>query len=301
MDFGLVLPTVHAGASAEGIEAAAEVAERLGFSTVWTTDHVLVDRDSADEYGRVFELIVTLAHVGGRHPRIRLGTSVIVVPQRQAVVLAKELATLDALSRGRLIAGVGLGWNRIEFANVGASDRFGVRGAYLEETVALWRHLWSGATSPFRGRFHDLSDYVFEPLPAQGAAVPIWFGGRSEAALGRAGRLGDGYQSSSTSPAAFAERIPVLREAATAAGRPLPTLSARVRVKPGEPAAEVADDARNPADDPVLRGAPDQIRAGIARWEAVGVEHLAVHFEAVAPEAVVRDVEWFAREVGLSR
>ena len=95
MDYGLVLPTMHAGASAEGIEAAAEVAERVGWTAVWTTDHVLVEHASEDEYGRIFEAILTLAHVGARHPTVRLGTSVIVVPQRQAVVLAKELATLD--------------------------------------------------------------------------------------------------------------------------------------------------------------------------------------------------------------
>jgi probable F420-dependent oxidoreductase len=287
MDYGLVLPTLHAGASAEGIEAAAEAAERAGWSTVWTTDHVLVEHDSADEYGRIYDAILTLAHVGARHPRLKLGTSVIVVPMRQAVVLAKELATLDALSRGRLVVGVGAGWDRVEFANLAVDDRFGVRGAYLEEAISLWRHLWSGATSPFKGRFHDIEDFVFEPLPPQGAGLPIWFGGRAPAALQRAGRLGDGYQSSSTSPAAYAERIPVLREAAAVAGRPMLSLGARVRVVPGERADEGY----------ALRGTADEIRAGVAEWEALGVGHLALYFESVEPEAIVRDVEWFAREV----
>jgi len=293
MDYGLVLPTIHAGASAEGIEAAAEVAERVGWSTVWTTDHVLVEHASEPEYGRTFEAILALAHVGARHPRLRLGTSVIVVPQRQAVVLAKELATLDALSRGRVIAGVGIGWDRVEFANLGMADRFSVRGAYLEETVLLWRHLWGGQTSPFHGRFHDIDDFVFEPLPERGAALPIWFGGRAEAALRRAGRLGDGYHSSSTSPETYAARIPVLREAATAAGRPMPTLSARVRVLPtGAP-----DDGAGYA----LRGSADEIRAGIAEWEALGLDHLALYFMSVEPAAIVRDVEWFVREIAATR
>ena len=151
----------------------------------------------------------------------------IVVPQRQAVVLAKELATLDALSRGRLIVGVGGGWDRVEFGNLGVSDRFAVRGAYLDEAVRLWRHLWGGATTPFHGRFHHIDDFVFEPLPPQGAGLPIWFGGRAEAALQRAGRLGDGYHSSTTAPAKYAEQIPIIRAAAEAAGRPMPGLSAR--------------------------------------------------------------------------
>ena len=87
MDYGLGLPNMLAGASAEGIEAAAEVAERLGYTTLWTTDHVLVNKASADEYGRIFDAILTLAHVAGRTTKVRLGTSVIVVPQRQAVTL----------------------------------------------------------------------------------------------------------------------------------------------------------------------------------------------------------------------
>ncbi len=283
---------MHAGATAEGIEAAAEVAERVGWSDVWTTDHVLIEHDSADEYGLIYEAILALAHVGARHPTLKLGTSVIVVPQRQSVVLAKELATLDALSRGRLIVGVGIGWDRIEFGNLGMADRFAVRGAYLDETVRLWRHLWGGATGSFHGRFHHIDDFVFEPLPPQGAALPVWFGGRAPAALERAGRLGDGYHSSSTSPATYAERIPAIQASADAAGRPMLTLSARVRVVPGP--------AQDGASDYALRGTPDEMRAEIAAWAAIGVTHLAVYFESVTPEAIVRDVEWFAREVAAS-
>ena len=284
MDYGLVLPTMHAGAGAEGIEAAAEAAERVGWTSVWTTDHVLVEHAAEAEYGRIFEAILTLAHVGPLHPGLRLGTSVIVVPQRQAVVLAKELATLDALSRGRLIVGVGGGWDRVEFGNLGVSDRFAVRGAYLDEAVRLWRHLWGGATTPFHGRFHHIDDFVFEPLPPQGAGLPIWFGGRAEAALQRAGRLGDGYHSSTTAPAKYAERIPIIRAAAEAAGRPMPGLSARIRVRP--------DDDEGYA----LRGTPDEIRAELEAWAAIGVGQIALYFSSVTPEAIVRDVEWFARE-----
>src|SRR3954452_23715866 len=178
MDYGLCLPNFPAGASPEGIDAATEVAERVGMSTVWTTDHVLVPNDAAADYGRIYEAILTLAWGGARHPRGRLATSVIVVPQRNAVVLAKELATLDSLSAGRVVAGVGIGWNEAEFANLAMAQRFAVRGAYLEETIGLWRHLWSGSGEPFAGRFHQLSDYVFGPLPAQRSSLPIWIGGR---------------------------------------------------------------------------------------------------------------------------
>jgi probable F420-dependent oxidoreductase len=287
MDHGLILPTMPDGASAEGIEAGAETAARLGWSTVWTTDHVLVELASAAGYGRIFEAITTLAYIGGRHPTLRLGVSVIVVPQRNAVVLAKELATVDALTRGRLIAGVGIGWNEIEYGNLAMADRFHVRGAYLEETIRLWRHLWSGSTEPFAGRFHRLDDFVFGPLPVQGAALPVVIGARSEAAIRRAGRLADGYHATQAGPATIAERIPILRAAAGDAGRPMPPISARVRI---DLDGSVTSGYR-------IAGTPDEMAAEIRQFAALGVEHLAFAFGETAPERVVAAMERFDREV----
>lgn len=286
MDYGLCLPNFPAGASPEGIEAAAEVAERLGWLAVWTTDHVLVPRDAADEYGHIYEAILTLAWVAARHPRVRLATSVIVVPQRNAVVLAKELATLDSLSGGRVIAGVGVGWNRGEFANLGVEDRFHVRGAYLDETIRLWRHLWSGSTQPFRGRYHHLDDFAFGPLPQQGASLPIIVGGRAEPALRRAGALGDGYHSSVSSPSQYGQRLPVIRAAADKAGRPMPWLSARVRVEFDAPTSGYA-----------LRGSPEAMAADVRAFGDLGVTHLALWFGATEPVDFVVRAERFSREV----
>ena len=286
MDFGLALQNFPAGASPDGLEAGAEVAERLGWSTVWTTDHVLVPESASPDYGHIYEAILTLAWVGARHPRVRLGTSVIVVPQRNAVVLAKELATLDSLSGGRAAAGVGIGWNEAEFGNLGMADRFRVRGAYLDETIRLWRHLWSGSRQPFHGRFHTIDDFVFGPLPEQDP-LPIVIGGRAAAALRRVGAMADGYQSSSASPEAYAERLPVIAAAAAAAGRPMPTLAARVSVRfgPGQD------------DNYMMRGDPAQIAAEIDKFAALGVTHLVIAFGATSPDDVVALAERFDRDV----
>ncbi len=286
MDYGLCLPNFPAGASPEGILAAAEVAERIGMSTVWTTDHVLVPHDAANDYGRIYEAILTLAWVGARHPSVRLATSVIVVPQRSAILLAKELATLDSLSGGRVTAGVGIGWHEGEFANLAVADRFHVRGAYLDETIRLWRHLWSGSTEPFRGRFHPLEDFAFAPLPVQDP-LPIVIGGRAEPALRRAGTLADGYHSSATAPDKYAARIPTIAAAAAAAGRPTPSLSARVRVE---------FDAGT-GEGYAMRGDPDAIAGEIRAWAAIGVTHLALYFGTTDPDEIVARVERFHGEV----
>jgi probable F420-dependent oxidoreductase len=286
MDYGLCLPNFPAGASPEGIEAGAAITEQLGWSTVWTTDHVMVPADAADEYGHIYEAILTLAWVGARHPLVRLGTSVIVVPQRNAVMLAKELATLDSLTEGRVVVGVGVGWNREEFANLGVAERFRVRGAYLDETIRLWRHLWSGSTEPFRGRFHSFEDFRFGPLPAQGGGLPILVGGRSEPALGRAGMLGDGYHSSAISPSQYSERVPTIRAAAEAAGRRMPSLSARVRVE-----------FEGPTSGYAMRGSPNEIAGEIRAFADLGVTHLALSFATTDQTQLIRRAERFAREV----
>ena len=292
MRYGLALPNFTDVASPEAIEAAAAVAERLGWDAVWTTDHVLVDRsEDAADYRVNYDAIETLAWVGARHPSVRLGTSVLVVPQRNAVVLAKELATLDALSGGRVVAGVGVGWNAREFGNLAAEDRFAVRGAYLSETIALWRHLWSGSSEPFGGRFHHLDDFTFGPLPSQRSSLPIWIGARTDAALERVGRLGDGYHSSATSPEAYARRIPVIRAAAQAASRPMPGLSARVRLSFDEPAQ--ASGVRSYA----IRGNPVEMRAEIQKWADLEVELLALWIAAGSPDAQVAGAERFMNEV----
>jgi probable F420-dependent oxidoreductase len=286
MDFGICLPNFPDGASPDGIDAAADAAERLGWPTVWTTDHVLVPRDSAQDYGHIYDAILTLAWVGARYPALRLATSVIVVPQRNAVVLAKEIASLDSLTGGRVIAGVGVGWNRTEFANLAMDDRFRIRGAYLDETIRLWRHLWSGSTEPFVGRFHSMEDFAFGPLPAQGAGLPIVVGGRAQRALERAGTLGDGYHSSVSSPAQYGERLPVIRSAAEAAGRPMPWLSARVRVEFDAASTGYA-----------MRGSPEAMAAEVRKFADLGVTHLALWFGSTDPAELVVRGERFAGEV----
>lgn len=287
MDYGLVLPSLGDDSNLDGMAAAMDIAERHGFTDVWATDHILVPRDAAEDYGRIYEAVTTLAWAAGRSTTVRLGASVIVVPLRNAVLLAKQLATVDALSGGRLIAGFGVGWSPDEFANVGVSERFTERGAYTEETIRLCRHLWSGSTEPFHGRFHHFEDFAFGPLPVRGANVPIWIGGRDERALRRIGRLADAYHASATSPATLATRIPIIREAADAAGRSMPRLSARARVDLDASAQSFY----------TMHGSPAEVAAGIRAYAALGVDHLALAFAPRDADGLGRAVERFLDEV----
>jgi probable F420-dependent oxidoreductase len=288
MDFGLILPSYREGAMTESIEAASETAARLHWHSVFTTDHILVEpSERSSDYFNTFDAIVTLAHIAAKQPDIKVGISVVVVPMRNALVLAKDLATIDALSGGRLIVGVGVGWNAIEFGYVGAGDRFNTRGAYLEEAVTIWRHLWRGDTGEFHGTFHHFEEVRFGPLPAQGENLTVWFGGRDERALKRGGRLGQGYHSSASGPESYRPRVPIVREAAAAAGRPEPTFSARFRVAFGEHKTPFY----------MLTGDPEAMIAELHEFESIGVSHVAVDFAETDPERCRDLVERFDREV----
>ncbi len=290
MRFGLALPQYRPGASREGIDAATEACERLGWDSVWTTDHVLPDRSPrAADYSVIFEALATLAYVAGRTSRVRLGTSVIVVPMRNAVLMAREVATLDGLSGGRMTLGVGVGWSEAEFANVGVADVYHRRGAYLDESIAIWRHLWGGSEEPFKGQFHAFEDYAFAPLPPQGVALPIYVGGGADASLKRAGRLGDGWHSTGTGPAKYAERAELVREAARAAGRPDPTFSARVRVR-----FEPGGASGGPY---VMAGTPEEMRADVDGFAKAGVTLLVMDLLETDPARSVAALERFQHDV----
>jgi probable F420-dependent oxidoreductase len=288
MAFGVCLPNFRPGAGPEGMLAASQTAERLGWHSVWTTDHVLIDSaERGRNYRHIYEALTVLAWLAGQTTTIRLGMSVLVVPMRNSVVLAKELATIDALSGGRLIAGLGIGWNRAEFENVGVGDRFSHRGAYLEETVAMWRYLWGGGSGPWEGRFHSLGEAYFSPLPPQGADLPVWIGATADKALRRVGHIAEGYQSTRTDAATMLERREIIGESAAAAGRPTPLMSSRLSVSFDGSASGVS----------VLSGSADEMLEQVGAYRDAGTEHLALDFGEVDADAVAQAIERFDREV----
>ena len=288
LQFGVCIPNFRAGTGPETMLAATQTAERLGWHSALATDHILVDSASrGSDYRHIYEALTSIAWLAGQTTTIRLGMSVLVAPMRNALVMAKELATIDALSDGRLIAGIGIGWNRTEFESVGEGERFGHRGAWLEETVALWRHLWAGETGPYQGRFNGWQEGYFSPLPPQGAALPIWIGATAEPALRRTGRIADGYHSTRTDPDTMRDRVRVVGEAAMAAGRPMPTISARLSVE--------FDGTRGGPS--ILSGSAESMAARVREYRDAGTDHLALDFGEVDPDMAAKSIERFDREV----
>jgi probable F420-dependent oxidoreductase len=188
---GVILPNFGAGSSPDGIRRVAETAEELGFDSVWATEHIVVGREAIDPYGRVYDPLVTLGWIAGWTTRIGLGTSIVLVPLHNPFHLAKEVATLQELCRGRFTLGVGMGWHRDEFDFMGVP--FEGRGRRGDEAIRLMRALWNGEQS-FEGRIWSYRNATAEPHPSP---IPeIWVGGSSELAIGRARELGDAWHPS---------------------------------------------------------------------------------------------------------
>lgn len=183
-----MLPNAGEVASADAIRRVGLAAEELGLDSVWASEHMLVAADAAESYGRVFDSLTALAWLAAQTERVRLGTSIVLVPLHHPVELAHEAATLQELSGGRLRLGLGTGWHEEEFRFLGFG--FADRGRRADEAIRLLRALWAGETA-FSGRYWSFDDARFGPLPDP--APEIWIGGTSPRSLRRARELGDAW------------------------------------------------------------------------------------------------------------
>src|SRR5207249_6511590 len=191
MKFGMCVPNYGESSSPEALRAVALEAERAGCDSLWTTDHVLMPKNSGTPYERIFESITTLAYIAPITSHVRLGISSLIIAVRNPVVVAKQLATIDSLSGGRLMLAIGAGWNEKEFTHLGSN--FHNRGKRVDASIRLIRALWKGEAS-FKSRVLgiELSDVVFDPSPSQ-KDLTVWIGGTSKAAMRRAVTLGDAW------------------------------------------------------------------------------------------------------------
>jgi len=262
MLIGLGAPVAGAWATPAVAAEIAHRAERAGYSSLWTFQRLLVPDGSEMEpvYQSVLDPMVTLGYLAARTERIRLGVAVINLPFVSPAVLAKQAATADVLSGGRLDLGLGIGWMPEEFTATGSDT--GKRGARTEEYLAVLRTLWQDEVSAFTGEFYTVPSGRQRPRPVQNA-LPVLLGGLSRPAMERAGRIADGWISSSRADlSGIADAIAIVQDAAAGAGRAPVRIVIRGTVQAG-------GDGRR-----LLSGGYEKIRADAAWLADQGVTEL---------------------------
>ncbi len=265
MKIGFGAPVSGAWATPENLSRFAARAEQAGYASLWSFQRLLVPEGSGmDEvYRSVLDPLTALAYAAAGTSRIRLGVAVINLPYVSPAYLAKQATTVDVLSAGRLDLGLGIGWMPQEFAATGAS--MARRGARAAEYLAVLRTLWAGGVSEFKGEFYEIPRSTVAPVPVQPGGPPILLGGVARPALERAGRIADGWVTSSrTDLSRIAEGAGVIRAAASEAGRDPDAIRIVCRgvVRMGAEAPTPEGNGRM-----LLSGSPDQIRAD-TRWLA---------------------------------
>lgn len=244
MKFALHAVGCGSTARPEPLALVAEKAEALGFESVWVPEHLAVPLAMRSPYpysadGKfpggphvaLHDPFVALAYVAARTTRIKLGTGVYVLPLRNALAVAKSVASLDVLSNGRFLFGIGVGWLEDEFEAVGMSFRD--RAARTREAVRLMKRLWQDESPEFEGKFHRFAPLGFNPKPVQQPHPPIIFGGETAAALRRAAELGDGWIGVAHTPQSVQPILTALREHGSKAGRDLRDFEITVAPQPG--------------------------------------------------------------------
>jgi probable F420-dependent oxidoreductase len=266
MDIGFGAPVAGVWATPRNLTEFARRAERLGYRSLWTFQRLLVPeaQEMAPVYRSVLDPLVTLGYTAAVTSTIRLGVAVVNHPFISPVLLAKQAATIDVLSGGRLDLGVGIGWLPEEFTASGAA--MAGRGARTEEYLSAMRVLWTGR-SGFHGAYYEIPPGRQDPPPVQRPGPPVLLGGMSRAAMERAGRIADGWVTASGADlSGIAESAKIVQETAAAAGRGPLRIVCRGVVREGTPVASPVT-----GDRLLLSGSFGQIREDTAWLESCGV------------------------------
>lgn len=263
MRLGAIFPQTEIGNDPAVIRDYAQAVEEMGYQHILAYDHVL-GAHTASRPGwsgpytsetSFHEIFVLFGYLAAVTRRVELVTGVLILPQRQTALVAKQAAAVDVLSGGRLRLGVGVGWNDVEFQAL--NESFTNRGARIEEQIALLRALWGETAINFRGRWHTVEDAGINPLPAQ-RQIPIWIGGTAEVVLQRVARIGDGWFPQMPPNDQARALMALLREHLSAAGRPENAVGIEARLT-----------LSRTAESGWQRFATD--------WQALGATHLGVN------------------------
>jgi probable F420-dependent oxidoreductase len=288
LKFGIALPNYGPTDLPESVRTVARAAEAAGYDSVWVSDHILTPRRFGPVFGRTIEPLLTLGYLAGLTEKVQLATSIIILPERDPILVAKQAAGVDQLSNGRMVLGIGVGWMEEQYTYFRADFRR--RGRMADEWVKVIRDLWTADPSTFHGEFIHYHDAYFQPKPVQPNGPPIVVGGASPAALRRAATLCDGWHASGLGLADFAERVTTLRE--MAGGRPM-QVSLRAYVSLGP----VYEAAYRDNPDVLIGGSPQAFVDQIAAYREAGLDHLVCGFAHSSLPQVTEQLELFAAQV----
>lgn len=288
-------------ATLESVQQIVTTAERHNIDSIWTGDHIINATHIESSYpysptGRfalgatepVLEPLSFMGFLAGQTSKIQLGVSVLVVPYRNPVVTAKVISTLEYLSQGRIIVGVGSGWMKEEFDALGAP--FAERGKQTDEFIHIFKEMWTNPEPKFSGTYHQFSGITSYPRPIQKPHPPIWVGGNSKRAMRRALELGDGWQPGWSRPDQFAQELEEFQRVAERVGRDPKTVELSM-IRP----LQILDEAKQPRR--ALIGTPEQIAEDIRAYQELGVSHFVFNFRTIHPSEAVETVERFATQV----
>jgi probable F420-dependent oxidoreductase len=314
MEYGFYLPSGGPAAQPDSLASIAKQGDNLGFFCMVMPDHVVQPRSVESQYPysltgdlnkahgaaveERLEQVTTLAFLAGITERIKLVTSVMIIPYRNPILTAKMLSTLDMLSKGRLILGAGVGWMEEEFELLNA-EPFAERGAVTNEYLKAFIELWTSDNPTFEGKYVNFSDITFLPKPVQKPYPPIWIGGGSRPAIRRAAQIGDCWHPVGAIPAAplepeeLAEKLVLLRQDAEKVGRDPESIQVSVKAplydanesnKPGGPRRR-------------FTGSPDEVRQDVQTYADIGVTHLIFDFRVESANETNDRMAKFAEEV----
>lgn len=288
MRYGVAIPHANTFATPDALRAMARAVEDLGFDSLWVSDHIIVPEGSGYIPEFMDEPLAALAFLAAETKHVTIGTSVLIVPYRDPVFTAKFLSTVDYLSNGRLVVGVGAGWLEEEFQALGVP--FGERGPRTDEYLRVYRNLWETETSSFEGQWKAYSN--MRMFPKGGASrrgtIPIWVGGNGDPSVRRAAELGDGWHPINIGPQEFGEAVRRYREACQRFGRePGPICLRHMpggRTRPG-------------GGEWPLSGTADQQAADVRAYAEAGLDELMLSLPARNLDDLLGRLRTFMREV----
>jgi probable F420-dependent oxidoreductase len=313
MKFGFNAPTAGPMSAVEPLTKLAAEGEAMGFDYATFSDHVVIPTDIAAKYpysntgefpagarAERHEQLIEMAFVAAKTSKLRLVSSVMVVPHRPAVLTAKMLSTIDVLSGGRLVLGIGAGWMKEEFAAIQAPD-FAERGKVTDEYIKAFIELWSNPKPKFAGKHVRFDNILLEPKPVQKPHPPIWVGGESGPALRRTAQLGDAWYPIGTNPAnpldslaRFKAQVARLRKMTQEAGRKPDAVGLALRCTAyGESVPAKAGDGERR----LFAGKPADIATDIKALRDMGVGYLDIGFGGTTVEAMLGEMQKFRKDV----